>query len=157
MRAEVHVNWVGLSAEEWDALLRAGGPALVATAVQRRGVPARLADAICAEAGLADRRVAEVRRACWRSKLCIHRVRMQFLMQSSALLPPHHKFSCTSAGLEERYPSWDDSPMSYWFVLPVRKATQTRLAARESAHRAPLCSSTGADVLPLVTARSRRF
>ncbi len=49
--ADVRVAWDGRDAETWDAALRAPGAGLVATLV-REALPARLADALVAEAGV---------------------------------------------------------------------------------------------------------
>lgn len=58
----VHVQWTGQDFDSWDELLREGGAAQIAT-VMRRRLPARLADALIAEAGVdAQRTLAELRR-----------------------------------------------------------------------------------------------
>lgn len=58
------MGWTLEGAAAWDARLRApAGAEGVAARLRRGGVPARLADALCAEAGLApDARMAGLRR-----------------------------------------------------------------------------------------------
>ncbi|HEU4699826.1 MAG TPA: aminoacetone oxidase family FAD-binding enzyme [Gemmatimonadales bacterium] len=52
-RQPIHVQWTALDAAEWERLLTAGGQGTVANVV-RRQLPARLADALLAEAGVDD-------------------------------------------------------------------------------------------------------
>lgn len=59
---DVRVQWAGRDAAVWEEALRADGPGLVATTL-RAHLPARLADALLAEAGLPPARTrAELRR-----------------------------------------------------------------------------------------------
>ena len=61
-RQPLLVRWTELDAEAWDALFQEGGPGTVAPLVRRR-LPARLADALIAEAGVEPSRpLAELRR-----------------------------------------------------------------------------------------------
>ncbi|EIE23290.1 HI0933-like protein [Coccomyxa subellipsoidea C-169] len=56
-------NWLGDSRADWDARLAAGpGSSSVPSLLRKHGVPQRLAEALCAEAGVSDRRVAELRK-----------------------------------------------------------------------------------------------
>lgn len=48
----VRIQWTGLDAAAWEARLFEGGAALVPSALRREGVPQRLAEALCAEAGV---------------------------------------------------------------------------------------------------------
>ena len=61
-RQPLLLRWTELDAEAWDALFQEGGPGTVAPLVRRR-LPARLADALIAEAGVEPSRpLAELRR-----------------------------------------------------------------------------------------------
>lgn len=61
--AGLSANWLGDSRADWDARLAAGpGSSSVPSLLRKHGVPQRLAEALCAEAGVSDRRVAELRK-----------------------------------------------------------------------------------------------
>ena len=54
--AVLRANWLGASEGEWGGYLRcAVGSASVPSVLKRRGLPARLADALCAELDISDR------------------------------------------------------------------------------------------------------
>lgn len=61
--SHMHINWVGISQEQWEQLLQPRGSASVVGALRQGGLPARLADALCRELGLADRQIAQLRKA----------------------------------------------------------------------------------------------
>ncbi|CAL8465205.1 g4740 [Coccomyxa elongata] len=57
-------NWLGDSRADWEARLAAcPGASSVPSFLRRHGVPQRLAEALCGEAGVSERRVAELRKA----------------------------------------------------------------------------------------------
>jgi predicted flavoprotein YhiN len=49
---QLRVQWTGAGAEEWEARLQEGGAQLVPSLLRREGVPQRLAEALCGEAGV---------------------------------------------------------------------------------------------------------
>ena len=57
------VNWGGDDVETWRARLAAQGPGLVVNTLRKHGVPQRLAEALCADAGVADRSMSALRKA----------------------------------------------------------------------------------------------
>lgn len=48
----IRVQWTGDAATDWEARLLEGGPALVPNMLRREGLPQRLAEALCLEAGV---------------------------------------------------------------------------------------------------------
>ncbi|KIZ02794.1 hypothetical protein MNEG_5163 [Monoraphidium neglectum] len=58
----IRANWTGDAPEDWDARLRQGGPALVATLLQRGGLKERLALALCSALGITGRTAAQLRK-----------------------------------------------------------------------------------------------
>jgi predicted flavoprotein YhiN len=56
-------NWLGNSRAEWEArMVACPGSSSVPSLLRKHGLPQRLAEAICAEAGVSDRRMAELRK-----------------------------------------------------------------------------------------------
>lgn len=49
---QIRVQWTGDTAAEWEARLLEGGPAQVPNMLRREGLPQRLAEALCLEAGV---------------------------------------------------------------------------------------------------------
>lgn len=57
------VNWGGDDADTWRARLAAQGPGLVVNMLRKHGVPQRLAEALCADAGVGDSSMSALRKA----------------------------------------------------------------------------------------------
>ncbi len=49
---QIRAQWTGDAAAEWEARLLEGGAALVPNMLRREGLPQRLAEALCLEAGV---------------------------------------------------------------------------------------------------------
>ncbi|PRW59453.1 hypothetical protein C2E21_1555 [Chlorella sorokiniana] len=61
---QIRAQWTGDAAADWEARLLEGGPALVPNMLRREGLPQRLAEALCLEAGVPlDRKLAELRKS----------------------------------------------------------------------------------------------
>jgi predicted flavoprotein YhiN len=57
----LRVNWTGVSATVWEERLKVGGLPLVSTVLRRNGIRERLADALCEELGLSQRKMSQLR------------------------------------------------------------------------------------------------
>lgn len=61
--AGLRANWLGDSRGDWEArLAAAAGSGTVPSLLRKHGLPQRLAEALCAEAGVSQRRIAELRK-----------------------------------------------------------------------------------------------
>ncbi|KAL4426515.1 hypothetical protein ABPG77_008373 [Micractinium sp. CCAP 211/92] len=59
----LRMQWTPAGAAEWEARLQGGGAALAVGVLRREGVPQRLAEALCLEAGVPlDRKLSELKR-----------------------------------------------------------------------------------------------
>lgn len=65
MSAALRVSWTGKSLEYWQGVLQGsqGGAMGVGTALHRHGLPKRLADALCQEAGITATSIAQLKKA----------------------------------------------------------------------------------------------
>jgi hypothetical protein len=50
--AQLRVRWTPLDEQEWEEKLMAGGAQLVSGVLRREGLPQRLTEALCSEAGM---------------------------------------------------------------------------------------------------------
>ena len=64
MTAVVRVSWTGQSLEYWQGVLQGsqGGAAGVGAVLHRQGLPKRLADALCLEAGVTATPLAQLKK-----------------------------------------------------------------------------------------------
>lgn len=79
MNAVLRVSWTGQSIEYWQGVLQGsqGGAAGVGAVLHRHGLPKRLADALCHEAGVTATPLAQLKKVIFSFMLTYFWVRPQ--------------------------------------------------------------------------------
>ena len=62
LSAAMTINWLGQPLEHWQALLQQGGPASAQAVLRKAGMPQRLAEALCREAGCYDTLLSQLKK-----------------------------------------------------------------------------------------------